>query len=310
MPVRRHAPHSFTLRQLQYALAVAEELSFRRAARQCGVSQPSLSAQLAQLERALGTRLFERGRGKVIVTSAGRAVVERAAAVLREADDVVTTARRLADPLAGTLTLGVIPTVSPYLLPSATRALRKAFPRLRAVWVEDKTEALVRRLHDGQLDAAVLALEADLGDVAHAVIARDPFVLATRKDDPLGVDRAPAHLGELREAEVLLLDDGHCFREQALAYCTRARARELELRATSLPTLAQMVAGGIGVTLLPAIAVTTEAARAGLRVRPFAEPAPHRTIALAWRKRSPLGPSLSRLAATIRDAYPAKAPVR
>src|SRR5215469_18409680 len=153
MTITALAPHPFSLRQLQYAVAVAELLSFRKAAEACHVSQPSLSAQLAQLEEALGVRLFERDRRHVLVTTAGKELVERARRVLREADDLAAAARRAGDPLAGTLRIGVIPTISPYLLPSATPALRSAYPRLTTVWVEDKTDALVRSLEAGTLDA-------------------------------------------------------------------------------------------------------------------------------------------------------------
>jgi LysR family hydrogen peroxide-inducible transcriptional activator len=169
-------------------------------------------------------------------------------------------------------------------------------------WVEDKTEVLVRRLQEGELDAALLALEAEIGDVAAHVLATDPFVLAAPKGHPLANGRGPAHASDLRGASVLLLDDGHCFREQALAFCASARARELQYRATSLPTLVQMVAGGAGVTLLPRLAVKTEARHAELVIRPFADPPPHRTIALVHRKRSPLADALARVAETIRDA--------
>ncbi len=300
----RHPPHPFTLRQLQYAAAVAESLSFRKAAERCGVSQPSLSAQLAQLEDALGARLFERDRRRVLVTAAGRALLEQARRILLDADDLVEASRRARDPLAGPLRLGIIPTVSPYLLPAVAPALRRAFPALSLTWVEDRTEALVRSLHAGELDAALLALEAELGDVEQAVLARDPFLLATPRDHPLGAARAPATAADLREVSVLLLEDGHCLREQALAVCARGRARELEFRATSLSTLAQMVAGGAGVTLLPELAVETEARRADLRLRPFAEPAPHRTLALVWRRTSPAAEGLRSLAAAIREAYP------
>ena len=200
--------------------------------------------------------------------------------------------------------MGVIPTVSPYLLPHAAPALRAAYPRLTISWLEEKTEELVRRLDAGALDAALLAREADLGDVEHAEIARDPFVLATPRDHPLGARAGPASAAELRGAHVLLLDDGHCLRAQALEVCARARAHELQFRATSLPTLVQMVAGGAGVTLLPELALAAESRRGALKLRPFAAPAPHRTIALVWRRRSPLAPALQRLARTIRDAYP------
>ncbi|HJQ57160.1 MAG TPA: LysR substrate-binding domain-containing protein [Vineibacter sp.] len=295
-------PQPFTLRQLQYVVAVAESLSFRKAAERCRVSQPSLSAQLAHMEEALGVRLFQRDRRGVRVTAAGRALIDRARLILRETDDLVELARRADDPLSGTLRIGVIPTVSPYLLPRLTVALRDAYPRLTVLWVEEKTEALVRGL-DGTVDAALLALEADIGDVEREVIGPDPFVLATPVGHPLGATASPAKTSELQDASVLLLDDGHCFRDQALAVCSGARAHELGFRATSLSTLTQMVASGAGVTLLPELAVSTEARRAELSVRPFAQPIPKRTIALVWRRRSPLGPALRQLAATARAAY-------
>jgi len=296
-------PHPFTLRQLQYAVAVAESLSFRKAAEHCHVSQPSLSAQLAQMEDALGVRLFERDRRRVLVTSAGREIIERARIILRETDDLVGLARRSADPLSGTLQIGVIPTISPYLLPRLTSVLRAAYPRLTILWVEDKTETLVQRLDGGTLDAAILALEADIGEVDREVIGSDPFVLATPVGHPLGAKAASAKPSELKNESVLLLEDGHCFGKQALAFCSHAKASELEFRATSLSTLAQMVAGGAGVTLLPALAVAAETKLAKLSIRPFTQPAPKRTIALVWRKRSPLCAALRQLAATARDAY-------
>lgn len=298
------APHPVTLRQLQYVVAVAETLSFRKAAERCRVAQPSLSAQLAQLEGALGVRVFERDKKRVMPTRAGKVVIERARRLVLDADALVMAARHASDPLAGTLRIGVIPTIAPYLLPSAAPALREAFPALTVAWLEDKTAALAQQLEGGALDAALVALEAELGDVEHAVIAEDPFVLVTRRGDPLGAARGPVARAELRDAEVLLLDDGHCLRHQALEYCARAKAREHELRATSLATLTQMVAGGMGVTLLPQLAVKTEVERAGLAVRAFSEPAPSRTIALIWRKRSASGEALQKLAAVIRDSYP------
>jgi LysR family hydrogen peroxide-inducible transcriptional activator len=299
------APHPFTLRQLQYALAVADELSFRKAAARCHVSQPSLSAQLGQMEEALGVRLFERDRRRVLPTGAGRPLIERMRRLVLEADDLVEAARRAGDPLTGTLRVGVIPTISPYLLPLAAPRLRARFPRLTLEWREDRTADLIAGLNAGSLDAALLALEADVGDVESAVIATDPFVLAAPPAHALARKETPASTAELRGAEVLLLDDGHCFRDQALEVCSGAQAREVGYRATSLATLVQMVAGGAGVTLLPALAVPTEAARAKLRVRTFSRPAPHRTIALVWRKRSPLAPALAAVAGVIREGYPA-----
>jgi len=298
------APHAASLRQLQYAVAVADARSFRRAAEQCGVSQPSLSAQLAQLEGALGVRLFERDRRRVLLTPAGEDLIERARRVLVDADDLVDAARRLGDPLAGTLAIGVIPTVSPYLLPTAAPAIRRAHPRLTVRWLEDKTENLARELHAGRLDAALLALEADLGGpLKREVIGRDPFVLAAPRTHPLGKPSRPASLSELRGAHLLLLDDGHCLRDQALAVCAGARTEELAFRATSLPTLAQMVSAGAGVTLLPRMAVPTESRRAHLAVRPLSDERAFRTLALVWRPTSPSGPALKMLAATIRESY-------
>ena len=298
----RSSHHPFTLRQLQYAAAVADLRSFRRAAERCHVSQPSLSAQVIQLEEQLGARLFERASRKVIVTAAGEAVLARIRRILLEADDLADSVRQLGDPLAGTLRLGVIPTISPYLLPDVVPELRARHPGLSAVWVEDKTENLVEALREGRLDAALLALEAPLGEVESEVVCEDPFVLAAAPGHPLVQSSAPATPAELRGAGFLLLDDGHCFRDQALAYCATARGRELDFRATSLATLAQMVAGGAGVTLLPRIALPVENRRSELVVRRLASPEPHRTLALVWRPRSPLGPALRRLARTVREA--------
>lgn len=310
MAITRLAPHPFSLRQLQYAVAVAESLSFRRAAERCRVAQPSLSTQIAQLESALGVRLFERDRRRVLVTAAGRPLLDQARRLLLGADDLLEAAQRAGDPLAGPLRLGVIPTISPYLLPAIAPALRAAYPALALTWIEDRTAELVRSLHAGTLDAALLAVEAELGEVEVAPVARDAFVLATPPGHPLGAPRTPASAAELRDASVLLLEDGHCLREQALAFCTRARTRELEFRATSLSTLAQMVAGGAGVTLLPELAVPTETRRADLRLRPFADPAPSRTLAIVWRRSSPIAEALRRLAATVKGAYPAPPSLR
>ncbi|HVT04329.1 MAG TPA: LysR substrate-binding domain-containing protein [Thermoanaerobaculia bacterium] len=300
----RFAPHPYTLRQLQYVVAVAEELSFRRAAERCHVSQPSLSAQLAQLEHSLGVCVFERSQRGVILTAAGRDIVERARRLLVDADALMEAGKLASDPLAGTLRIGVIPTISPYLLPAVTPRLRAKFPRILFAWIEDKTDILVRKLAEGELEGVLLALESEVEDVDVEVIARDPFVLVTRPEHPLAGKKSPATASELRGEDMLLLDDGHCFRDQALEVCLRAGAREGEFRATSLSTLVQMVAGGAGITLLPALAVAAEVKRARLKVRPVASPAAGRTIALVWRKRSPLAATLRQIAAVLRDSYP------
>jgi len=299
----RLRPHSVTLRQLQYVVAIADRQSFRKAAEDCGVSQPSLSAQVAQAERALGVQLFERDRRQVMLTSAGASIVERARKLLLAADELMDTASLFGDPFSGRLRLGVIPTVGPYLLPELAPVMRKEFPKLVQVWVEDKTSVLLEKLHRGELDGAVLALEASLGDVEHAEIGVDPFLLAAPPQHPLVAAKRPIKADELRGQQVLLLDDGHCFRDQALQYCTDSGAEELGLRATSLATLTQMVAGGAGVTLLPRVALAVENRNDTLRIRSFAPRAPYRTIVLVWRKGSALEVTLRGVAETMRRTY-------
>ncbi len=294
------APHPFTLRQLQYVVAVATTKSFRGAAALCHVSQPSLSSQIAQVESALGAALFERDRRGVLLTPAGEDLIERARALLRDADDLVATSQRYADPLAGTLRVGVIPTISPYVLPEVAPALRKGFPRLSLVYREDKTQTLVEKLEQGELDTALLALEANLGDLAHETIIEDPFVLAVPRTHKFADRKKPVAMSDLEGENVLLLDDGHCLREQALSFCQRAKTEELEFRATSLGTLCQMVAGGAGVTLLPTLAVATENRRGNFSVLPFSKPRPGRTLVLAYRHASAAKETLSAIAATMR----------
>ena len=299
------SPYAFSLRQLQYVVAVADILSFNRAADECHVSQPSLSSQIAEVERALGITIFERDRHRVALTAAGRDFVESARAVLQAADGLAETARRCIDPFSGTLRIGVIPTISPYWLPELTAALHRAFPRLTIIWVEDKTQILVRALQSNAIDAAVLALEAEIGEVEREVIAKDPFVLVGPAGNPLVAKRAPAKAAELRGATVMVLEDEHCFGKQALEFCFRAKAQQHQFRGTSLPTVISMVAGGAGVTLLPTLAVRSEVRTNHLRVRPLAEAEAVRTIGLVWRRKSSLTPCLRKLAASMSQAYPA-----
>jgi LysR family hydrogen peroxide-inducible transcriptional activator len=295
--------YRFSLRQLEYAVALADTLNFRRAAEQCNVSQPSLSSQLAQLEESIGVRLFERDRRRVLLTPHGGDVIERARVLLRQADDVELAARRSADPFTGTIRIGIIPTVSPYLLPRIMPPLRREYPRLQFLWTEERTATVVHQLEAGQLDAILVAKEAHLGEVECDVLVHDVFVIAAPRSHPLMRTTKPARPSDLRGHEVLLLEDGHCFRDQALAVCARAGAREREFRATSLATLVQMIAGGNAVTLLPELAVRVEGH--GLKLRKFAPPGPHRTIVLAWRKASPLRTAFREVAATIRRAIDA-----
>ena len=298
------SPHAFSLRQLQYIVAVADLLSFHRAADECHVSQPSLSLQIAELERVLTIKIFERDHHRVALTAVGRDFVESARAVLRATDALRDTARRCIDPLSGALRIGVIPTISPYWLPELAPALHEAYPQLKVIWLEDKTHTLVHALQSGAIDAALLALEAEIGDVEREVIAKDPFVLVAPAENPLVAKSAPAKAAELRGATVMLLDDEHCFGKQALEFCFRARAQDHQFRATSLATVISMVAGGVGVTLLPTLAVRSEVRINNLRVRPFADTEAVRTIGLVWRKKSSLTPALRKLATSMSQAYP------
>jgi LysR family hydrogen peroxide-inducible transcriptional activator len=300
---------SVSLRQLQYIVAVAELGGFRRAAEACHVAQPSLSAQVALAEQVLGVRLFERDRRHVRLSPAGDALVQQARRVLVAAGDLRDLAQQFTDPFRGSLRLGVIPTVGPYILPEITPALARTFPDLTLLWSEERTSVLMHDLHDGGLDGAIVALEADIGECEHAVLGRDPFVLAASPDHPLVRSNKAATLQELEGAAVLLLDDGHCFREQVLSLCTQARANQMSFRATSLSTLVQMASAGTSVTLLPSLALPVENRRSQLRVRTFAPPGPGRTLALAWRRGSASRMTLNRVGETIRVALAQKRPV-
>lgn len=295
------SPHDLSIRQLQYVVALADTLGFHKAAERCHVSQPTLSAQVREIEEVLGVKVFERDRRGARVTAAGEAIVAHARRVLGEVDDLLAEAARTRDPFTGTLRIGVLPTVAPYLLPEVVPAVVKRYPRLRLVFREEKTADIVRALAEGQLDAGILALEADIGDCAHAEILRDAFLVALPKGHPLAKKKAIV-APDLDDATVLLLDDGHCFRAQALAACAKAGAHEAGFRATSLATLAQMVSAGAGVTLLPALAVPVENRRAQLEIRPFVPPSPSRTIALVWRPSFPLGKAMAELAGVLRRA--------
>ncbi len=298
-----------TVRQLEYLSAVGEHLSFHRAADACHVSQPGLSAQFRELETTLGVRLFERDRRRVIATAVGEALLPRARAILAAVDELVEAARGLAQPLTGTIRLGVIPTVAPFVLPRVLPDVRTRYPALRLLLREEQTATSLALLNAGRLDVVLLALEADLGDVATLPLFEDPFVLTMPVDHPLTRRRLITE-ADLEEQEVLLLDDGHCLRDQALAVCDRAGVHEFgDVRATSLGTLVQMVASGLGVTLLPAMALPVETERqTQLAYRRFVSPEPHRTIGLAWRRGSARAAEFHLLAKVLSSCAPAARP--
>ncbi len=300
--------HDLSLRQLQYVVAVAETSRFHRAAERCNVSQPTLSAQVAHVEAVLGVRLFERDRRGVIVTALGEDVVARARRILVEVGDMIAVATRARDPLAGLFRVGVIPTVAPYLLPDVMPPLHARYPNLQLVLREAKTDEVMRELRDASADCGLVALEADLGDPASCEVLKDPFVAAFPRGHRLAAKKRVL-LSDLEDEPVLLLDDGHCFRTQALALCGKAGAREADYRATSLSTLVQMVSAGAGVTLLPRLAVEVENRRGQIEVRPFAAPVPSRTIALVWRPSSPFGDAFRSIAAALRSALRSGAPL-
>jgi LysR family hydrogen peroxide-inducible transcriptional activator len=283
---------------------VAERLSFRRAAEACAISQPALSLQVQQLETQLGARLFERDRRRVLLTPAGEALVPHLRATLLALDGLVAAARALDDPLAGTLRLGVIPTVAPYVLPSVVGALRKRYPKLRLLLREERTARLVERVQEGKLDLALLALEAELGNLETLALYSDPFVVVAPAGHALAA-RKLARAQDLADEEVLLLEDGHCFRDQALSLCQRAGARELgDFRATSLNTLVRMVASGTGLTLLPAMAVASEVRAQDHLVTLPLERRAARTIGLAFRASTSRRATFERLAELLVEHAP------
>jgi LysR family transcriptional regulator, hydrogen peroxide-inducible genes activator len=276
-----------SIRQLESIVAVAEQRSFRKAATTLGISQPALSAQVQAAEEVLGVQIFERDRRSVLVTPAGEEIVGRARLALEAVDAVHDAARRRSEPLVGPLRLGVIPTIAPYWLPALLPSVRKRFPRLELILREDQTHRLLANLAVGQIDVALLAIPVP-GDVTTAAIARETFLLAAPRGSPLLGRRGRLTERDLEDQTVLLLEDGHCLRDQALAVCERGGAVEsVEVRATSLPTLVQMVAGGLGVTLLPeAAAEALVQARGPVAVAELGKPPPGRTLGLAWRTSS------------------------
>lgn len=293
------------LRALNYLVALAEYKHFGRAAEACFVSQPTLSTQLKRLEEELGVQLVERNPRRVMLTPAGEQVVARAQDVLKQVDDIKEIARRTRDPEAGSLRLGIFPTLGPYLLPHVLPEIRARFPRLELLLYELKTEQLLQRLRDGKLDAGILALPVPTEGLEVCELFEEPFVLALPKGHRL-TEKQDIGLADLREGPVLLLEDGHCLRDQALEVCQLVGAEEKTgFRATSLETLRQMVASGLGVTLLPTLAVQPPVPKTErLVLRRLPDPAPSRKLALIWRQSSGLGELLGKLTAVIRQLDP------
>jgi LysR family transcriptional regulator, hydrogen peroxide-inducible genes activator len=293
-----------TLRQLQFLIALRAEGSFVAAAEAVGVTQPTLSAGIKDLENALGATLVERGRTGAVLTPAGEEAVERAARAVSEVEEMVRTVQSAGEPFSGLFRLGAIPTIAPFLLPRALPLLKKTFPKLRLQMREDLTSRLVDALRVRTLDAALIALPYDAHGIATATVAEDEFFLLCPDTHPLATrnDLSP---DQLKTEEVLLLEDGHCLREHALSACRlNPGRRSSEVGATSLHTLVQMVAGGMGVTLLPKIAAEVGAAAGGhVSVRPFAVPIVGRSIGVAWREGSPRETEARMLADVLRKLF-------
>lgn len=291
------------LRDLGYLVALADHRHFGKAAEASFVSQPTLSTQLKKLETELGVALIERNPGHVMLTEAGARVVERARVILGEIDDIQRIARQASDPESGTLRLGLFPTLAPYLLPHVVPHVHARFPNLELLLVEEKTEEVLARLRSGKLDAGVLALPVHDAQLQHEMLFTEDFLLAVPTGHPLADSDGEVSTSVLATENVLLLEEGHCLRDQALAVCTLAGGHERRgFRATSLETLRQMVAAGVGMTLLPELAVRPPVPESpDIRLRRFAEPVPRRAIALFWRSHSVYGDFMPRLAELLRQ---------
>jgi LysR family transcriptional regulator, hydrogen peroxide-inducible genes activator len=295
------------LKDLKYLVALADTGHFGRTAERTFVSQPTLSAQLKKLEEYLGVKLVERHPKNVQLTEVGKEIVTRARRMLNDGDEIVAVARNNTDPLSGKLKIALIPTIGPYLLPRVMQKLRKSLPNLGLMLYEHQTEELLKRLRDGQIDLGILALPIDQEGLESRRLYREEFTVALPSDNPLA-QKASIKASDLKGQTLLLLEDGHCLRDQALEVCSRIDVREPEdFRATSLETLRHMVVAGLGVTLMPELAVEPPfGSQRGLVVRQFSKPAPSRTVGAVWRKSSTRGAAIEAVCDTIGHVMAAK----
>jgi LysR family transcriptional regulator, hydrogen peroxide-inducible genes activator len=292
---------NFTLKQLRYFEALAQHGHFGRAAAACAISQPALSEQIKELEETLGAALFERGVGarKVRITNFGEKFALRVRDLLRSVDELEGFARASRDQQLGRLRLGVIPTIGPYLLPTIIRGLTRVYPDLDINVRESLTAKLIQELAEGRLDAAIVALPVSEPTFTEVALFIEDFLLVR----PSEFDgKPPPDLKMLREMRLLLLEEGHCFRDQALSFCNMHSAPRELLDASSLSTLVQMVGSGIGVTLIPEMAVAVETRSAPVAVTRFKNPKPMRKVGMIWRKTSPLAKHLLQISEVVRRA--------
>lgn len=287
-----------SLRQLRYFDALATHTHFGRAASVCAVTQPALSMQIKELEDSLGATLIERSARQVRLTRFGEYAIQRAREILRFVDELGDAARASRDDFVGRLRIGMIPTIAPYLLPNLMTRVAKSFPLLEVHVREALTSKLIQEVMDGRLDAAIVALPVSSPALTETSLFSESFLLVRSGDDA----GTPVPSSEkLREMRLLLLEEGHCFRDQALSFCNMQSAPPREiLDASSLSTLVQMVAAGMGVTLIPEMAVPVETRSATVSVARFKDPQPSRTIGLIWRKTSPLAQHLVQFSDLVR----------
>jgi LysR family transcriptional regulator, hydrogen peroxide-inducible genes activator len=274
-----------TLRQLRYFDALARHGNFGRAAEECAVTQPALSMQIRELEHKVGAELVTRRQGASALTEAGAEVARRGGSILSATRDLADYARRTRPLLSGTLRLGVVPTLAPYVLPLLLPELHRDHPDLRLDLLETQTKTLVNSLAQGELDVLLLALPLEKSELETIVLFNDRFLLAVPADDPLP-ERTRVRAGDVNARRLLLLEEGHCLRDQALSFCAEHTTERTKLGATSLATVLQMVASGYGVTLLPEVAVDVEVRDERVKLLRFVEPQPQRSIGLAWRPTS------------------------
>ncbi|MGH8084758.1 MAG: LysR substrate-binding domain-containing protein [Lysobacter sp.] len=293
------------LRDLKYLLALADHKHFGRAAAASFVSQPTLSTQIRKLEEELGVSLVERAPRRVMLTPIGRDIAERARRVIAEVEQMAEVARRSQDPEAGTVRLGLFPTLAPYLLPHVLPAVRQRFPRLELLLVEEKTDQILARLRDGRLDAGILALPLHDEQLHIEPLFDEPFLLAVPRGHAMA-GQDSLELSQLDDQHLLLLEEGHCLRDQALDVCRMSGADERDgFRATSLETLRQMVASGVGITLLPILATRPPVPPSpDITLLPFRQQPPHRQIAMVWRRSTAMAPFLQQLTAEFRNLPP------
>lgn len=294
-----------TLQELKYLVALADHGHFGRAAESCFITQSTLSTQIKKLEDFLGVTLFDRSLKRVTPTPTGREILVAARNIVEESERIRELAKHAQDPMTRTIHLGVIPTLGPYYLPHALTLAHKKHPGLRLLLREEMTPQILEHLNDGKLDAGLLALPVTDDSLRVEPLFYEPFFAALPAGHALA-KHAELKVSDIMSEKLLLLDEGHCLRDQALDVCgTGSRGRE-EVRATSLETLRQMVGMGLGLTLLPALSVDAgpRTTKKSVEIRPFKAPPPGRTIGLAWRKRAPFPETFERLAATLKANLP------